>query len=256
MKNKIAVPDTPYLKEMFINSDKIKKEYGVEFFVVPEDKIGEFFANNRFDLALLSPKDYAMGIGKADYRIVEGPCMASEAYTKLASVYFNPNLADIATIGSPTPDNFLIQIARLLLAERYDMHPNISKHDTNVAESLAKYDAVIALNSDSKIEAALDISEEWYINSSSPLPLAFWVCRNVEAPENTKEIVKKIAADFYQTEVIIHEHSEDESLVREGRILKTWNEEIAQSLVEVIELLYYHQYIPEIGDVKMYGDED
>ncbi len=256
MKNKIAVPDTPYLKDLFANSDKVKEEYGFEFFVVPEDKIGEFFFNNRFDLALLSPMDYALGIGKSDYRILEGPCFAAEAYTKLGSVYFNPNLPDISTIGTPTPENFLIKIAKLLLAERYEMHPNIMKFDGSVSESLAKHDAVLTLVSDKEIEATLDISEEWYINSSSPLPLAFWVARNDEAPNDAHDIIKKLAADFYQTDIIINEQSEDGSFVREGRILKVWNEEIAKALVEVIELLYYHQFIPEIGDVKMYGDLD
>jgi hypothetical protein len=70
------------------------------------------------------------------------------------------------------------------------------------------------------------------------------------------EILNKLAIDFYKSDIIIQEHSEDELMVREGRIMRHWNEEISKSLVEVMELLYYHQIIPEIGDVKMYGYDD
>ncbi len=255
MKNKIAVPDTPYLKDLFANSDKVKEEYDLDFFVVPEDKIGEFFHNHRFDLALLSPAEYVMGIGKADYRIIEGPCMAAEAYTKLASVYFNPNLADITTMGSPTPDNFLIKIAKLILAERYDMHPQLLKYKGNVIDALKNHDAVLSLDTINELEATLDITEEWYIDYNAPLPLAFWVCRNEEAPADVKNIVNKLAIDFFKTDIIIHDESDDASIVREGRILRNWNEDIAQALVDVTELMYYHQIIPEIGDVKMYGSD-
>jgi hypothetical protein len=254
MRNKIAVPDTPYLKDLFANADKVKKEYDIEFFIVPENQIGEYFHNNRFDLALLSPADYAMGIGNADYRIVDGPCFAAEAFTRLASVYFKPNLASISSIGSASKDNFMVQIAKLLMAERYEIYSEIRKSSTEIEEALTDNDAFITLTHSDN--AALDISEEWYLNSSSPLPLAFWVCRNEEAPESMIEILNKLAIDFYKSDIIIQEHSEDELMVREGRIMRHWNEEISKSLVEVMELLYYHQIIPEIGDVKMYGYDD
>ena len=90
-----------------------------------------------------------------------------------------------------------------------------------------------------------------------PLPLAFWVCRAEEHPENIEQIINEIMSIDGKIEEHIHEEiiNKKDYYEREGSILRKWNDEIEKSLEQCMQFLFFHQIFPAIPAVKVLGKE-
>ena len=100
----------------------------------------------------------------------------------------------------------------------------------------------------------LDLSEEWGDIAEAPLPMALWACRIDAATdnENLAEIVASIADPAVaEEEVREAESDETDAYPREGKMTYRWNDEVETGLIAVMNLLYFHQMIPEIPEVKI-----
>ncbi|MBM2816881.1 MAG: hypothetical protein HW421_3643 [Ignavibacteria bacterium] len=253
-KINIGVPDNPVYSALHDRAKDYCAEHNINLIKLPESKIAEYMLNSRLDAALLSPYGYGMAVGKADYRIIPTYCLALQDFTSEASIYFNAGLKNILSCVSPEPDDFIIVIGKILLAERYGIVLNIGKVQGSPEELLKVADAAICWTGSAHEDNALDISEEWFATYETPLPLAFWVVRADEEPENIEEIINSLCEENLPDSIdvfdsgILHRNQFD----RSGKIIYRYDGLVHEALEGTLELLYYQQLLPEIPEVKIF----
>ena len=256
MKINIAVPTGKMYDTLLKNSKEAAEKYNLNIIRADELQCSKLMQNNRVNLALLTPAGYAAGLGRADYRVMPYTCLAAVNYTGLASIFFKQGLRTVKTMVSPDSEQYLIKMGKLILAERFEMFVELSNKKGSVEELLRESDSVAVMEKSTGNDQALDISEEWFNAHEMPLPLAVWVCRNEEAPENIEEIIYALAGANLPAETDVSEkHSGiDQVEPRDGKLMFKWSEEVKSSLDQVLQFMFYHQLFDEVPGVKIYGE--
>ncbi|MFP4528556.1 MAG: MqnA/MqnD/SBP family protein [Candidatus Kapaibacterium sp.] len=253
MKRRIIVPENPMFARLIANIKTIQEKFDIDIYSVEESQVEKLMFSNRADVALTTPITYGRGMDRGDFRIVPTRCFVADGYAGIASIYFNQGLKSIGRIGTPDPDGYIALVSDVLLKERYDIHAKFGKISGDAEDALAQFDAAVVPGTSLHEEHALDLSEEWAAAYEMPLPVGIWVCRNEEAPSNTVEIVEALAEDNLPAREKTGEKTSEEYLDREGSRIFRMNEEIEKSIDFVLQMFYYHQYLPEIPAVKLLG---
>lgn len=257
MNIKIAVPDNPIYAPLIARVEEVCKAQKFDLVRTTEARCAELLLRNSVEIALLSPLGYGKGVSTVDYRIIRGPALTLEGLTYLASVYFRPNSFNIAEFVSATPSDFINQAGAIALSEKFDIPFNLTGKSGTIAELLEQNDAVISWGNDDSQIVSLDVSDEWTDGVETALPVAFWVCRPDEMPENLEEIIAEMAAPDLPVEVLVHEKTIAglPNAEREGKIMWKWNDQTENGLKKAIEMMFYLQLVPEISAVKIWGRE-
>jgi len=179
--------------------------------------------------------------------------MTLENYSGKISLNFKPNLLTIESIAINAKSDYLDKIITIILNEKYDISP-IIKYDNNTSNNnFIGFDAVVSINNEN--ELALDLTEEWFELFECHLPIAFWIAKNYEIPNNYLEIIESLADnDLPKTSHIHCQYNCDEE-ERHGNIYWFWNEIIRESLNKTADLFYYLGYIDIIPEIKLISDE-
>ncbi len=253
---KLAIPKNKIYDELLIDSEKIGSTDGIEIIRANENECSRLMLNNMVSAALLTPIGYGSGMYQADYRIIPASVLVSEAYTSLASIFFKKDMRFVKKFTTNAPDDFIIIIGRLLLAEKYNLFPESEHRDLSETEIINTSETSIVWGGSKAGDTALDISEEWHDIHDLPLPLAFWVCRAEEHPENLIQIIESISAK--NSEKIISEQNGPgkKHFQRQGRLIMKWNEDIAHALELTMHFLYYHRIFADIPAVKVLGRDE
>lgn len=251
---KIAIPDAPHLSPLTANAQAVCEDMGWELLVVPEDRAATMLINHMVDMALVSPLGYGSGVGKVDLRIIPGPCMVLNDYTNIAGIRFRDNIEEIRTIGSHQPASFLPVIGSLLMREKFEAPSTPVQRITKGAPA----DCMIDLNTPEDEPAAMDVSEEWFDLAEMPLPIAIWACRVEAELDKVTDAARRMAASPLQ-EVHVTEpitSADVEQFPREGTITWTWSTSVEEAFGGALNLLFFHQVLPEIPEVKVLGREE
>jgi hypothetical protein len=253
MAFRILVPYNFVMPEMLANIESVCKERGIDLIKTDEKTCIDQFLLNRGSLALLSPLGYGAGVKSADFRIIPTYAAALLGYSGRASLYFKSGLTTLDKIGTQFPDDFLMKIGNILLAERYEMETELELCKGSVADILGKYSAAMAYGTDSQFNS-MDISEDWFETFDIPLPVGVWVCRNQEEPEDVLELTKLFAMDELPQEIELPNHENEYNLnnEREGRLMTIWDDDMKSAFEQTLELLYYHKLLPELPAIKIY----
>lgn len=257
MKLKIAAPINPLFNPLLENEIKAHELFDFELFRLEETKCIDLFMANRLDCALLSPLGYGMGVVKGDFRIIPNPCLSTLGYTSIASLYFRKGLKNVTSCASPTPDDFMMIIGRLLFGELFGWDFEIEKIKGNSDELLEKCESAMVWESNLRNSPALDISEEWNMAYLLPLPLGLWVCRSELEYNDIEALLKSLSSANLPERVTIIDRDKDTAGAepRNGSLLFNYTDDVANGLVESIQLLYLRGLLPEIPAVKLYGDD-
>ncbi len=257
MKINIGLPANPIYDIFAGNLEKVKENHDINIYRLRESDCIERFLAGSLQAAFLSPLGYGMGVKKADFRVVPGPCISVEGYSGILSLYFNEGLSSIKSCMAPDTEDYLIILSKILLAERYGMEVEISAGKGEVAAQLGKADAVLAYGRDESIGSSMDMTEDWLEHFEQILPLGFWVTKaEDDSPEGINDILAALASEEMPRQVYTRDSSGDDDSAREGRILYFWDERIEEAFDQTLHLLYYHQYLPEIGAVKIFGQDN
>ena len=256
MKIKIAIPDNVIYRQLFSNAESVCKEFGITLIKAPEREVARLFETNSVDVAFLTPMDYGRGTRIADYRVIPVNVFAIDGYSRIASTFFKPGQITIKTCGSPTPDDFIMSIGKILLAERYSIIVDLQKTATDKKdEILEAHDSAMLWKKNFFDDTALDITEDWQDTYTIPLVLGAWVVRHEEEPEGIERILKLFEADSLDDSKPVIDKIFDASEPRMGKLIHKWNEEIEKSFDALLEILFYHQFTNEIASVKLMGAE-
>lgn len=256
MKIKIAIPDNPIFRELFFNADAVCKEFGISLIRASEREVASLFETNRVDVAFLTPMDYGRGTRISDYRIVPANVYAVNGYSRIASTFFKPGLKTIASCGTPTPDDFIMSIGKILLAERYNIIVDLTKTKADKKdEILAEFDSAMLWKKNFADDTALDITEDWFDTYAIPLVMGAWVTRHEEEPKDLVRTLRLFESDAMHGNKKVTDKPNEDYDPREGEVLYSWDEEIEKAYDALLEILFYHQLTNEMATVKMMGDE-
>lgn len=257
MSIKIGVPTNKIYDKIFARFDEIKDAYGLELKRLPESRLIKLFHLNQFDIALLSPIGYANNPTKTDLRIIPSACLATASATGLAEFSFNSGLTDVRTCAVEGNGDFLIETAKILLEERYSIAPNFVEATPPVSDMLGKADSAIAWGKADSAAMSMDVSELWFDSYEMPLPIAFWVVRNEEHPEEIVEIIKGLHEKDIPAEESIYSDFDDSGEAELlGKLFWYWSQDIENALEETFQLLFCRQLIPDIPAIKILGREE
>lgn len=251
MKIRLAVPSNQLTHKFF--SGYNKNDFpDVEIFKLPSKNIRDLLFSNRIEAALIDPLTYGLGVKKGDFRIHTDYTLSAYSYTELLSIYFNKGLDTLRTIAVPDKEDFLSIISVILLGERYGILPKINEQKGSLIELLESNDAAI-LNGANENNVGLDVTQDWQDLFNQFLPINFWVSKANDAPENINEVLKSIASIDIFTDIETGDPDDIEG--RYGRFSYRWSNEYESALENTLDLLFYHKYIEEIPEVKIYGQD-
>lgn len=243
---RIAVPNLELARPLLANLDSVCAEAGIEVRTATLEQCGELLFANMVDAALVSPLGYGMGVGRVDYRIVGGPCLALRDYTNIYGASFSEGSLDLASYTSSEPLAYMTLMMRLAMSEKFDV-------DLALADDPSKADCSIGPTV-AGMQQALDLGEEWFDIAESPLPLALWVIRVDAEIENFENIVNRAhTAGLTERPVseVVPLHADHSP--REGAILYRWSESIEEGLLATLNTLYFHQHLRDIPAIKLLG---
>ena len=255
MKTRIAIPVDEIFSGLIVNKEEVCKKYDVRIFELDEDKCFELYLSNKADVILISPLTYGLNIGKSDSMIIPASALSLIGYTEIASIIFKKELKTFETIATQFPESYLFSISKLLLAERYDMLPKTLIVQGTESKLLENADSAFIRGKSKENFNSLDIGEEWYDTFEMPLPLAFWICKSEEYPEDIINILKELSNFDKTKEINIFEETGkySELPVRQGIISCEFSKEFEEALAQVFHFLYYHQLIGDIPEIKILG---
>ncbi|MFH1052199.1 MAG: MqnA/MqnD/SBP family protein [bacterium] len=258
MKTRIAIPTDSIFSKFSGKKDEISQKFDLTVFELDENKCFELYLSNKVDTVLTSPLTYGLHIGKLDSVIIPVSAVSLMGYSEIASLIFKKELKTFSSTAANDTGSYLFNITKILLAERYDMFPKVVQSGKTESELLNSADAGFILGITKEGFNSLDIGEEWFDTFEMPLPIAFWVCRSEEHPENIEEIIKEWYESIGTKNIQIFEKLPKDSdlLNRQGSISFEFNEEFEEALAQTFHFLFYHQLIPEIPEIKILGREE
>ena len=245
----VAIPESPLFAPLTEHAEDVCARLGWKLLRVPEAKAGDLLLKNFADLALVSPLGYGLGVGRVDYRLLPGPCVMLNNYTNVAGINFRENLETVVTCESRTPDDFLSVMGSMVLAEKFDLDVAVVRK-TNAAD-VSGADCSIDYVQGTQV-SALDVTEEWWDITELPLPVAVWACRIDADLDHVQEAVEAMQTSNLAPQ-IVEESLTTETLPRQGSIIYRWGEDTEKAMMAALEMLFYHQYIPELPAIKLLG---
>ena len=232
-----------------------------------EEECEQWLANNLADAALVSLPAYGRGSAVQDYRIVPSTLCVLMGWTNAASILFAENAEVLEKAATSNPARFLAQAAQIILDEQYDIDVRLEKVSPISEHTTATHECVIAMHDEVPNPRGMDISEEWDMAFSSPLPLMLWVCRNEyvldaggeagERMEQLKRVTRRCADENLEArEARYEQQGIGDADLRDGIIQWMWSEDILESMQQTLQLLFYRQILGDIPELKVLGRDE
>lgn len=244
----IAIPTLALAEPILTNVREVCARLGWEIRTGSLDECGKMLLANSVDMALTSPLGYGRGVGKVDYRLIPGPCVALEDYTNAYGIWFPDGGKGLATYSSSEPGSFPALAGRMVMAEKFDVV---------LSEAPLKSigDCVIDAVGNTQ-PPAMDLGEEWFDLVESPLPIAVWVVRvDAEALDVDRTVMEFADQRLLERHVSEVVPSTSDRMPREGKVLYRWSSEVEEGLDASLHTMFYHQMLPEIPAIKLYGKD-
>lgn len=244
----IAIPTLALAEPILTNVREVCTRLGWEVRTGSLDECGKMLLANSVDMALTSPLGYGRGVGKVDYRLIPGPCVALEDYTNSFGIWFPDGGKGLATYSSSEPGSFPALAGRMVMAEKFDVV-------LSEAPSKSIGDCVIDAVGNTQ-PPAMDLGEEWFDLVESPLPIAVWVVRvDAEALDVDRAVTEFADQRLLERHVSEVVPSTSDRMPREGKVLYRWSSEVEEGLEASLHTMFYHQMLPEIPAIKLYGKD-
>lgn len=193
---------------------------------------------HQLDGAFLSPIDYAKDY--AMYRIVPEVAAVSRGPSRAVLLLFNETARQISSIAVDPRSSSEIVLASIILAEKYDLRPQLVPQVGSTDEALRKADAaLVAGDAAGGIGAgakAIDLVDEWDDITGLPFVHGFWVSRT---------------ASFEQRELraIIESLQSPASGEQFDYLL---DEEATAGIGEFFRMAYFHGILNDIAEVNFH----
>lgn len=215
--------------------------------------------------AFLTPIDFARD--SSEYRIVPGVGVSSTSATGTITLVFHEELDTIRTVAIDPSSSSEIVLAKIILAEEYELEPKFQPFAGPVDRGLAQADAVLLVGDASLREVSthpnrIDLIEGWYDLTGLPYVHGFW-CGGDEAlnPEEAQWLLQgaysgrasldTIAGDLPHGAFPSFSHSDMSDYLH--AFSYDLNEEDLDGLREFLRYAFYHGVTPDVPEIRFYA---
>jgi len=207
------------------------------------------------DAALIGMIEYARD--SSDWRILPGAAAAGGPDTVV--IHFRAGLHTIRTLAVHPAHATEIVLARILLAEEFDVAPAIVPAVEDLDGMLRKADAALLVGDAAFHEASrhpnrLDLAELWRDVTGFPLVHGVWCAREggVGADE-----VRAIAAAAEEGAARRAEFAASpEVQIHLDAFLYAWDDDVRGGFAEFLRYAYYHGVLPDVPELHLFGADD
>ncbi len=203
--------------------------------------------------ALLSPIDFAMNASQ--YLVVPGSAVSSQSGNESIVVHFRHGLRAVRTLAVQPVSASDIILAKILLAERFDIEPRIMPVAGTLETMLERADAALlagdaALQSVAGRPEALDLVEEWIAATDLPYVHGFWCARERGLSESEWMMLGGLPEGLPEPAP----GGEGTSAV--DLFSYDFSENVQEGIQEFLRYAYYHGILPDVPDLRFFGAPD
>jgi chorismate dehydratase len=217
--------------------------------------LARMMETHELDAAFLSPMDYARGA--SEYLIVPGAAVASRRGNSAVAIHFRKGTRDVRTLAVPAVSMSDIVLARVLLAEKFNLTPAIVPVAGTLDDMLKQADAALlsgdeALRTGENRPDALDLVEEWVTTTDLPYVHGFCVGREDALEKDEWTVLGSSAAAMNGASVssLVEEASSDPE-----KFSYDLDDDVRDGIREFLQYAYYHGILPDVPDLHFYGEK-
>ncbi len=217
------------------------------------------------DAALLAPIDFARDASL--YRVVPGVAASSRSANSAITLHFREGLHGISTLAADPALASEIILAKIILAEEFDVSPKIVPFQGPLDLMLEKADVALLAGDSSLREAAthpnaVDLVEAWTELTELPFVHCFWCAREEELTETEVQALRQAGNEgTAQLDDIAGEAASHSLSPVPFAALKAYLETFSydfvpdaeEGLKEFLRYAYYHGVLPDVPDVQWFG---
>jgi chorismate dehydratase len=219
---------------------------------------------HELDAAFLTPIDYARD--SSEYRIVPGVGISSASATGSISLLFHDNLTTIGTVAVDPSSASEIVLAKVILAEEYELQPKFQPFSGPADLAMQQADAVLLVGDASLKEISshpnrIDLVEAWNELTNLPYVHGFW-CGGDESlgPDEVEWLIQSaysgrasldtIASDLPHGAFPSLSHSDMADYL--NAFSYDLNEDDLDGLREFLRYAFYHGVTPDVAELHFY----
>lgn len=233
------------------------------------EELQSLLVSGKVDVVLTSPLEYAGSLGIVDYGLVPGLAVTTRGIPSIVRLLFGEGRGDIRTIASRNGHPYEVLVTRILLAEKYDLAPEVTEVSDEfvAADMLAVADAALLAGDEAILEAVehrsqLDITDEWEDTVEESLPyLIAWGRLDGISPAMVESIIR--ARDSVQQHLVdvVSRHPAAAEADRfraacdRGDISYMLDDDAIRALDTFYRYAFYHGAIQDIPSLKYVGEE-
>jgi chorismate dehydratase len=216
------------------------------------------------DAAFLTPIDYARD--SSEYRIIPGVGVSSASATGSISLVFHDDIQTINTVAIDPSSSSEIILAKIILAEEYELEPKFQPYNGSGDTALQNADAVLLVGDASLREIAthpnrIDLVEAWNEITGLPYVHGFW-CGGEEnlSPEETQWLIQSaytgitsldtIAGDLPRGAFPTLSHADMSDYLH--AFSYDLNEDDLEGLREFLRYAFYHGATPDVAELRFF----
>ncbi|TAK52895.1 MAG: hypothetical protein EPO24_14950 [Bacteroidetes bacterium] len=194
---------------------------------------------DELDGAFLSPIEYAKH--SSQLRIVNEICVASTGESGIIELHFRDDLRNIETLAINPEFTSEVILAKIILAEKFDISPQLVAVQSLTTDVIHKADSVLLVGDEcvrwSDHANKLDLVDEWSDMTTMAYVHGFWVTKEGNL---SKEPLQTLMTDAPYVDAL---QSRDVSYLLDANALS--------SIEEFYQMSYYHGILKEIPDLIM-----
>jgi chorismate dehydratase len=217
------------------------------------------------DAAFLTPIDYARD--SSEYRIVPGVGVSSSSATGSISLLFNDQLQTIRSVAIDPSSSSEIILAKIILAEEYELEPKFVPFMGGADQALRQSDAVLLVGDASLREIAqhpnrIDLVEGWYVLTGLPYVHGFWCGGNdLMSPDEVHWLMQAALSGRASLDTIANDlptgafptlsHADMSDYLHAFSYEMT--EDDLEGVREFFRYAFYHGVTPDVAELHFFG---
>ncbi len=222
----------------------------------------------KLDAAFLSPLEYARD--SSLFEVIPGAGASSSVSTGTVSLIFrSEHLHSVSTIAIDPSFPSEIVLARIILAEEFELTPTFVPATGSVDDMLARAEAVL-LAGDASLRAVdvhpnrIDLVEAWTEMTGLPYVHGLWVVPSGTATPELAQVLQDAARKAYDTVDTITGSAPPSLFPGRNQAALTdylnafaydLSEECLDSVQEFMRFAYYHGVLPDVGELNLYSPD-
>jgi len=233
--------------------DALRAAEGFEIVLDAPASLAQRLERRTLGAALLSPIDFARNA--SEYLVVPGSAVSSPEGNDSIVIHFRRGVKAVKTLAVQPVSASDIILAKILLAERFDIEPRIMPVAGSLDSMLARADAALlagdaALGSVTERPGALDLVEEWIAATGLAYVHGFWCGRHQTLTEEEWTFIGELGSRVDPPAVPGGD-------APAGSLFSyDFPDEVQEGIREFLRYAYYHGILPDVPDLRFFGAED